>query len=269
MKAGLNHQRIAILGSSMSVLKREEIEKRLIAEALQGLSGYVCIANVHTTMTGYFDSKYREITNSSSYSVPDGVPLVWAMRSLGAANQDRVRGPSLMKKMLELGQDHGIRHYLYGGSPAALEALKNKIRQDYPRAIVVGAESPPFRPIEALTQKDWQEAADRINETRPHFIWIGLGAPKQERWAWEQRNRIRGIQFAIGAAFDLLPGRVPEAPQWMQDLGLEWLYRFLKEPKRLWRRYILNNPLFLILWCVQWISAKLFRRKYLCESKPS
>ncbi len=268
MKAGLNHQRISLLGSNMSLVKREQIEQRLLAEALSGCNGYVCVANVHTTMTGFFDPNYREITNASSYSVPDGMPLVWAMRSLGAAGQDRVRGPSLMKKMLELGQAKNIRHYLYGGSPETLAALQKKIREDYPKALIVGVESPPFRPLESYSEQDWVSAAEKINATNPHFVWIGLGAPKQERWIWEQRSRVKGIQFAIGAAFDLIPGRVPEAPQLLQSLGLEWLYRFYREPKRLWRRYLFNNPAFLVLWTQQWIAARLFRRSYLCESKP-
>lgn len=252
----------------MSVMNRSEIEGRLIQEALEGRSGYVCVANVHTTMTGFFDPSYREITNSSSYSVPDGMPLVWAMRSFGAVGQDRVRGPSLMKKMLFLGQEKQIRHFLYGGSPKTLEALQKKIREDYPEAQVVGTESPPFRPLSEYSEQDWIEAAERINATRPHFVWIGLGAPKQERWIWEQRFRVRGIQFAIGAAFDLIPGIVPEAPQWIQSLGMEWMYRLVREPRRLWKRYVFNNPAFLVLWFFQWIRARLFRRSYLCESKP-
>ncbi len=252
----------------MSVLSREEINDRLLRDAIEGRSGYVCVANVHTTMTGFFHLPYRTITNGSSYSIPDGMPLVWAMRSLGAPGQDRVRGPTLMKDMLMLGQKKNIRHFLYGGSPETLSALQAKIREDYPDALIVGSESPPFRSLSEIPEKDWIEAAERINATKPHFVWIGLGAPKQERWIWEQRSRVRGIQFAIGAAFDLIPGVVPEAPDWVQGLGLEWLYRFVREPRRLWKRYVFNNPAFLVLWFCQWVAAKLFRRNYLCESKP-
>lgn len=224
-------------------------------------SGYVCVSNVHTTMTGFFDSSYREITNQSLISIPDGLPLVWGMRSLGAENQDRVRGPSLMRDLLDRGRTWGAKHYLYGGSPQALQALQGTIAQQYPGVQIVGAESPPFRPLEEIT--DWDQIAARINATGAHFVWIGLGAPKQERWMFRQKNSIKGVMLGVGAAFDILPGRVPDAPQWMQNSGLEWLYRLVKEPARLWRRYLFNNPAFLVLWAGQWVVAKIFRRRYL------
>ncbi|MGZ3695651.1 MAG: WecB/TagA/CpsF family glycosyltransferase, partial [Bdellovibrionota bacterium] len=127
--------------------------------------------------------------------------------------------------------------------------------------VIVGAESPPFRPLEEI--KDWDETAKRINASGAHFVWIGLGAPKQERWMFRQRNAIHGVMFGIGAAFDILPGAVPDAPQIMQKCGLEWLYRLYKEPRRLWRRYLFNNPAFLMLWGWQLFTAKIFNRSHL------
>ncbi|RYZ83105.1 MAG: glycosyltransferase, partial [Proteobacteria bacterium] len=127
----------------------------------------------------------------------------------------------------------------------------------------VGAESPPFRPLEAISPEEWEADARRINESGAHLVWVGLGAPKQERWMWEQRNRVNGLMLGVGAAFDLLSGRIPEAPLGFQSLGLEWLYRFYREPKRLWRRYIFNNPGYLCLWGAQLIKAKLLGRNYI------
>src|SRR5689334_8618113 len=132
MRAGIGHRRIVVLGSAYSALSREEIHQQILSDAQAGKSGYVCVANVHTTMTGYFQPEYQNITNHSSYSVPDGMPLVWAMRSLGAPLQNRVRGPSLMRDLMDQGRNLSLKHYLYGGSPAALAALTKTLQETYP-----------------------------------------------------------------------------------------------------------------------------------------
>ena len=233
-----------------------------MADALAGRPGYVCVSNVHTTMMGYFDPAYQRITNEASYAVPDGLPLKWAMRSLGAAEQDRVRGPSLMRDLVDLGRAHGLKHYCYGGTSEAVRQLKETLEREYPGCLIVGAESPPFRPLEAITAAEWEDAAARINQSGAQLVWVGLGAPKQERWMWEQRLRVKGLMLGVGAAFELIPGRIPEAPMLMQNLGLEWLYRFLQEPKRLWRRYIFNNPAFLLIWGTQVLKHRLGKKSY-------
>lgn len=252
--------KVAVLGSHYSVMTRHEAHQRLLAAALAGQSGYVCVSNVHTTMTGVFDPAYRAVTNEAAFAVPDGVPLVWAMRSMGHRSQDRVRGPTLMRDLFDLGRAAGARHYLYGGSPRAVQMLKDTLLAQYPGAIVVGAESPPFRPLDAITDAEWAAAAARINAASPHFVWIGLGAPKQEKWMHRQRNSVSGIMLGVGAAFDLIPGTIPEAPAAMQAMGLEWLYRFTREPRRLWSRYFFYNPAFLVLWSWQIVAKALGAR---------
>src|SRR5690606_26654447 len=122
-------------------------------------------------------------------SVPDGMPLVWAMNSLGAQSQDRIRGPSLMRDLFDRGRARGVKHYLYGGSPEALASLRETLLKAYPGAEIVAAESPPFRPLEDISPAEWEATAARINESGAHLLWVGLGAPKQERWMWEQRSR--------------------------------------------------------------------------------
>lgn len=256
-QAGHGTEKVSVLGSHYSVLSRAAAHQALIAAALAGERGYVCVSNVHTTMTGVFDRAYRQVTNEAAFVVPDGVPLVWAMRSLGAPEQDRVRGPSLMRDLFDLGRAHGIRHYLYGGSPAAVQALAETLRTQYPGAEIVGAESPPFKPFDAITDADWRESAARINAAKPHFVWVGLGAPKQEKWMNRQRASVHGIMLGVGAAFDLIPGRIPEAPEAMQRAGLEWLYRLSREPRRLWTRYFFYNPAFLALWAGQLVLRAL------------
>lgn len=264
-------QRLKILGAGYSLLLRERVLESILQDALAGRPGYVCVSNVHTTMTGFFDPIYQQALNESSYTVPDGVPIVWAMNALGASDffggesQDRVRGPSMMKTLCDIGRAHGLKHYLYGASEKTLALLQAHLHATYPGIQIVGAESPPFRP---LSEQEMIDAADRINKSGAQIVWIGLGAPKQERWCFEQRHRVKPVMMAIGAAFDLLPGIVPEAPPLMQKFALEWLYRLWREPRRLWKRYIFNNPAFIVLITAQILANRLFRKSYLCESKP-
>lgn len=257
MQAGRGTLRVSVLGAHYSVLRREAAHEALLSAALAGERGYVCVSNVHTTMTGFLDPAYRQILNAAAFTVPDGVPIVWAMRSLGHRGQDRLHGPSLMRDLFDKGRAVGARHYLYGGSPKAVEELRAALLARFPGALIVGAESPPFQPFGEISEADFAAAAARINAARPHFVWIGLGAPKQERWMYRQRDAVSGIMFGIGAAFDIIPGRVPEAPGWMQQAGLEWLYRLSREPRRLWSRYLFYNPAFLALWAGQ-LVLRLF-----------
>lgn len=243
-----DHARIPVLGSRYSAVNFDDVAGRVLELAKSGSSGYVCVANVHTTMTGYFDPDYRRITNESTFSVPDGQPIRWAMRLLGARDQERVRGPSLMKALCDRGRGAGLKHYLYGASPATLETLAAALRAHYPGIMIVGMESPPFRP---LTAEETKDAVARINASGAEILWVGLGAPKQEVWMWQQRESVRPLMIGIGAAFDLLAGRIPEAPVWVQSLGMEWFYRLLREPRRLWRRYVFNNPAFVVLFAWQ------------------
>jgi N-acetylglucosaminyldiphosphoundecaprenol N-acetyl-beta-D-mannosaminyltransferase len=253
------HPKISILGSRFSQLSRVTVHEALLKAAREGTKGYVCVANVHTTMMGVFSSDYREVTNGAAFVVPDGMPLVWAMRSMGAPDQDRVRGPSLMRDLFDLGRKQAVRHYLYGGSPDVVQALREALLAQYPGALIVGAESPPFRPLDEISAAEWDAIAERINSTGAQMVWVGLGAPKQELWMARQSRSIKGIMLGVGAAFDLIPGRIPEAPAALQALGLEWAYRLAREPGRLWKRYIFNNPAFLVLWAAQWLSYSVKR----------
>jgi N-acetylglucosaminyldiphosphoundecaprenol N-acetyl-beta-D-mannosaminyltransferase len=277
--AGIPHSRLSVLGARYSMLGRQTIIDQLLHHAFRARpsgspgieiaeigrvterGGYVCVSNVHTTMTGVFNREYRRILNGSLLTVPDGVPLVWAMRTLGAPGQDRVRGPTLMRNLMDQGRRLGARHYLIGGSPAALEDLEKTLKENYPGVEIVGAESPPFKPLEALTSEEWAGQAARINASGAQFVWVGLGAPKQERWMARQEGAIKGVMLGVGAAFDLIPGRIPEAPAAMQKLGLEWLYRLYREPRRLWKRYLFNNPAFLLLWGGQ-VVMRLCGKKF-------
>ncbi|RYZ94053.1 MAG: glycosyltransferase, partial [Proteobacteria bacterium] len=201
-----SHKRVSIVGSGYSMLTRDEVHRALLDDALARRPGYVCVANVHTTMMGYFNPAYQRITNEAAYALPDGLPLVWAMKSLGVASQDRVRGPTLMRDLVDLGRAHSLKHYFYGGTSEAVKALKAQLEKEFPGCEIVGAESPPFRALDAITPEEWEAEAARLNQSGADLIWIGLGAPKQERWMWKQRNRVQAPMLGVGAAFDLLSG---------------------------------------------------------------
>ncbi len=213
---------------------------RFTQENLEQLKGdYICVANVHTTVTAYEDEKYREIQNGGILAIPDGGPLSSVGRKRGAADMARTTGPSYMGEALKLG---GYRHFFYGSTEETLTRLRKNLSSDYPQAVIAGMISPPFRP---LTEEEDRNIIERINETEPDFIWIGLGAPKQEKWMAAHQGKVNGLMVGVGAAFDYYAGNIKRAPEWMQNANLEWFYRLLQDPKRLFKRYFVTNTKFI------------------------
>jgi N-acetylglucosaminyldiphosphoundecaprenol N-acetyl-beta-D-mannosaminyltransferase len=204
-------------------------------------SHYVCVTGMHGVMESQSDSALRDIHNRSGLTTPDGMPMVWAGRRCGAAIS-RVYGPDLMHAVLARANELGWSNYFVGGAPGAIECLLESLHAPYPDLVVVGHACPPFRPLSA--EEDASLVA-QINAAAPDVIWVGLGTPKQERWMSEHRAALHApVLVGVGAAFDLVSGRLAQAPPWMQRNGLEWLYRMKVEPRRLWRRYLLNIPRF-------------------------
>ena len=205
---------------------------------------YVCVANVHTVMMATEDPAFQKVTNGANMVTPDGQPLCWVANLKGARLKDRVYGPTLMEKTCEQFQE-GCSHFFYGAGPGVPEKLKEVFTLRFPKLNVVGTYSPPFRP---LTPDEDKQIINRINRLNPDFLWVGLGAPKQEFWMAEHLCKANArIMLGVGAAFDFHAGTVSQAPAWMQRLGLEWLFRLMREPRRLAYRYLIYNPLFLIL----------------------
>ena len=236
----------AVLGSLIANVEPGEAIALLEQAADQGTRGYVCLSNVHTTVTGMVDPTYREVTNGALMALPDGKPLVWSLRLLGGGPRERTNGPMLMRRMLARSPMTGHRHFLFGGA----DGVPERLRERFPAAHIVGAFSPPFRPP---TAEEDREHAARIDAARPHFIWVGLGAPKQEQWMARLRPLLQApILLGVGAAFDQLSGRKTAAPVWLGDRGLEWAYRLAQEPRRLGRRYLTTNPLFVAAVAGQW-----------------
>jgi N-acetylglucosaminyldiphosphoundecaprenol N-acetyl-beta-D-mannosaminyltransferase len=206
--------------------------------------GYVCVCNVHTVMASDEDPALRAALLASSINVPDGQPLVWAINSLGHSLAGRVYGPELMARACAHAAACGQRFYLYGGrNQGALVQLALNLRQRYPGVKIVGGYSPPHRP---LSDEEQEAVAEEINRSRADVVWVGIGVPKQEKWMAQMRPRLDvPLLVGVGAAFDFHAGLVPQAPNWIQEAGLEWAYRFAHEPRRLWRRYVRYNPRFL------------------------
>lgn len=215
----------------------------ILTDNLESLRGeYICVTNVHTVVTAFRDEAYRNVQNSAALVVPDGKPLSMLSRRRGYVEAERVPGPDLMPAIFRVSEQKGYRHYFYGSTPEVLAHLKEKIEERYPNLIIAGMYSPPFRP---LSEEEDEQICAEINRTAPDFIWVALGAPKQENWMYAHQGKLRGIMLGVGAAFAFESGDVRRAPRWMQEMCLEWLYRILQDPKRLLPRYIDTNFTFL------------------------
>jgi N-acetylglucosaminyldiphosphoundecaprenol N-acetyl-beta-D-mannosaminyltransferase len=215
---------------------------------------YICVTSAHGIILAKDDPSFAEILNCADIATPDGMPVVWALRSLGSAGQQRVYGPTLMLELCRSAAQHGHRIYLYGGHRDALPLLESRLSRQFPGLRIAGRYSPPFRPLSDTEDLAIQET---IRQSGADLIFVGLSTPKQERWMFEHRRAFPGVtMIGVGAAFDFHAGRIRQAPRWMQGSGIEWLFRLSTEPARLWRRYLLVTPRFLPLWLLQRLKTK-------------
>ncbi|WP_455615438.1 WecB/TagA/CpsF family glycosyltransferase [Eisenbergiella sp.] len=228
----------SILGTDINVTNMEKTVLYM-KEHLEELRGhYVCVSNVHTTVTAYRDPEYRKIQNQAVLNIPDGKPLSIVQRQAGLRDAGRVPGPDLMPEIFKLSEKEGYRHYFYGSRPETLEALKKCLLERFPHLNIAGMYAPPFRPV---TEEEDDAITRKINEARPDFIWVGLGAPKQEKWMAAHDGRVCGVMLGVGAGFDFHAGTIKRAPEWMQEWCMEWLFRIGQDPKRLLPRYLDTN----------------------------
>jgi N-acetylglucosaminyldiphosphoundecaprenol N-acetyl-beta-D-mannosaminyltransferase len=215
---------------------------------------YVCVTGVHGVMESQRDPALRATLCRSGLTTPDGMPLVWLSRLHGYRQVERVYGPDLMHACCQRSVDKGYRHFLYGGDDVLVEALAERLRQRHHGIRIVGTFAPPFRP---LTPDEDAGIVQMINDAAPDIVWVGLGTPKQERWMAEHHKQIAApVMVGVGAAFDFGAGRKKQAPRWMQRSGLEWFFRLVQEPRRLWRRYVLNIPRFIALIALQTLRLR-------------
>lgn len=207
------------------------------------LSGdYCCVSNVHTTVLSYKNQEYCAIQNGGALAIPDGGPLSSVGRSRGYRGMERTAGPDYMREVLKASMKKGYRHYFYGSTDETLEKMRRNLEVEYPTLQIAGMYSPPFRDLEADEDMD---IINRINASDADFVWIGLGAPRQELWMAGHQGKIRGFMVGVGAGFDYLAGNISRAPEWMQRRNLEWVYRLIQEPGRLFKRYIETNVSFI------------------------
>jgi N-acetylglucosaminyldiphosphoundecaprenol N-acetyl-beta-D-mannosaminyltransferase len=208
---------------------------------------YIVQANVFTLVNAKENPHYIRAVREANLLVPDGMPLVWLLRHKGHALHERVYGPDLMMKICEEAAKNRWRCFFYGGNEETVRLLENQLLKNYPSLIIAGTYAPPFR---ALTDKEDDEVCRYINSKKPDILWVALGSPRQDLWMYEHRDKLNvSVMHGVGAAFDFLSGKVPQAPRWMMRAGLEWLFRLFIEPRRLWKRYTITNLKFLYYLC--------------------
>ena len=241
--------RIDIAGVSVSAANMDTALLSIDERVQQRKGGYVCVTGVHGIVESYRNQAIRQIHNTASLVVPDGMPLVWLCRAKGIRQVGRVYGPDLMLGLCQRSLDRGYRHFLYGGKPEVLEQLAIRLRARFPALNIVGSYSPPFRP---LTAREDEKISAAIKHSRPDIVWVGISTPKQELWMARHHELLRpAVLLGVGAAFDFHAGVKRQAPRWMMRTGLEWLFRMLQEPRRLGPRYLRNNPVFAALILLQ------------------
>ena len=237
----MNDNRVNIIGVPISAVNMESCVQNIFEDFENTRGKYICVSNVHTTVMAHDNPDYYRVQSDSFMSIPDGKPLS-VVGKKKYHDMDRVTGPDLMRRIIEESKKRQIRHFFYGNNKDNLDKLIKTIHQNYPWLIVCGYEPSVFRD---MTEQEETDLAERINQTKPDFVWVALGAPRQEYFCSRMKDRINGLMVGVGGAFNVLAGIIPEAPIWMQKLSLEWFYRFLQEPKRLFKRYAVTNTKFI------------------------
>jgi N-acetylglucosaminyldiphosphoundecaprenol N-acetyl-beta-D-mannosaminyltransferase len=247
--------RANLLGIGISAITMAEAISETDNLIKQNGKGYICVTGVHGIMVAQQDALFQRILNESFLTTPDGMPTVWVGRHQGFA-LERVYGPDFMRDFCMYSVGQGYRHFFYGGSQGVAQALKVSMEKMTPGLKVVGTYTPPFRP---LTPSEFDELQSLVEQTDPDIMWIGLSTPKQERFMAEYLDKLNvRVMVGVGAAFDIHTGRIKSAPAWIGKIGMQWLHRLLQERKRLWKRYLINNPKFLWMIFLQLSGLKKF-----------
>ena len=241
--------RVNVLGVGVSAVSMQQALDTIAGWVEGRETHYVCVSGVHGVMESHRDETLRRIHNAAGLVTPDGMPLAWLGRAFGGAHVQRVYGPDLMLACCSAFAGRGYRHFFYGGGAGVPERLASRLRERIPSLQVAGCYSPPFR---AMTAEEDDALIRRINESGADIVWVGLSTPKQERWMHSHVGRLTAAALiGVGAAFDFHAGLKRQAPRWVQRSGMEWLFRLATEPRRLWRRYLRNNPEFVVRVLVQ------------------
>ena len=250
--------REVILGVSVSATSYDQVAAVCDEwAATRNGTRYICVTSVHGVITAMFNPAFRAVLNCADIVTPDGMPIVWALRSLGRERQQRVYGPDLMLTLCRKAAKAGHGIFLYGARPEVLRTLSERLEKRFQGLRIAGVYSPPFR---ASTVEEDENVTKMIRDSGASIVFVGISTPKQEQWMADHVAKLPGVtMLGVGAAFDFHAGRVRQAPAWMQQAGLEWLFRLMMEPGRLWKRYLLVTPLFLPLWALQRIGILRYR----------
>lgn len=250
----VRHPHADVLGVEVSAINMSraiDLAARWIAT---GESAYICLSGVHGVMEAQSNEEFRRVLNNALINAPDGMPMSWVGWLQGHKQMDRVYGPDFMAMMCGLSNGKRYRHYLYGGEPGVTQALKDALQKRFPELQIVGTYTPPFRP---LAKEEEAALLDDVRKAKPDIIWVGLSTPKQECFMAEYVDRLHvPLLVGVGAAFDYHIGRLRDAPDWVKRSGMQWLHRLLQDPKRLWKRYLLNNPAFIWRIALQFLKPR-------------
>ena len=247
-------KRVNVLGVGISVLNLRTALAAIAAAVRERRKGYICVTGVHGVMEAQDDDGFKKILNAAFLCTPDGMPMVWAGKLDGHREMTRVYGPDLMLDVCAWSETSGAKHFFYGGADGVAELLARKLKEKFPKLPVVGTFTPPFR---ALNETEVKILQAQITTAQPDILWVGLSTPKQEKFMAEFLPKLDvTLMVGVGAAFDFHSGRVAQAPRWMQRSGLEWFYRLCSEPRRLGKRYLRNNPLFVLKFLAQLTGLK-------------
>ena len=248
--------RVNVLGVGISVLNLRTAVAAMADAIAARRKGYICVTGVHGVMEAQADTGFKDILNRAFLCTPDGMPMVWAGKLNHRREMNRVYGPDLMLEVCAWSESSGARHFFYGGADGVADVLVQKLRARFPKLQVAGTYTPPFR---ALNAEEERQLQDQIRAAKPDLLWVGLSTPKQERFMAEYLPKLDiTLMVGVGAAFDFHSGRVKQAPYWMQRSGLEWFYRLCSEPRRLAKRYLRNNPLFVLKFTSQLLGLKKY-----------
>ena len=237
------HLKVDVLDVPVDSLSFTDAQDRVMGWGHARQSRYVVLANVHVVVTASQEADFRSVVTVADMTTPDGAPVAMMLRKLGRPEQERVSGPDLTWALLGRCESEALPVYFFGSTRDTLALLADRVVKAFPKLVVVGYESPPFRQLTALED---EEVVQRINASGTGLVFVGLGCPKQEYWMLAHRGRVNAVMLGVGAAFDFHAGTVTRAPAWMRAYGLEWLHRLLSEPRRLWKRYLITNSLFIV-----------------------
>lgn len=261
MKVGEKRGTANVLGINVDAVTMQDSLTRIRAMLESGIKGYICCANVHGVTEAQHIPELRRAYAESAMTVPDGMPLAWVGRWQGFRNMERVCGPDLMLEVFTRPEFNGKTHYLYGGCELVAEELRDRLLDRNPQARIVGVRTPPFHD---LTAAEEQELTQDVAELKPDIVWVGISCPKQELLMARMLGKLdTKLMFGVGAAFDFHTGRIHDAAPWVKRAGLQWVHRLLQDPRRLWRRYLRNNPEFIWRIAIQFVEAKRMPAKQL------